>query len=453
MSSHRRLSNAIRGLKEKFNSQIGGRNASPPWILFLSDELMQLILSFLDQASLARMSSVCHLLHAISNPLLYHSVTLDLWQGLKFAGSLEDNATLVQLVKSVAIHDHYVQFPDLHTEYATYTALLSRSIARLSGLRKLTVKSCYNHDVFRARAHTDDLLEFVQQTSLVFDSFFLEALQPWHLTKLRTCELNLSDSELWDFGERECILFHPTLRTLSIVGASISDIQSFRPTQTHITQLEELNLLCCDLSSQTLGKILAIPKSLRRFTYKGAPRVTAKAKHTVIVYEEYFDALQQHAHSLRALDISFWNCQYFRNPAVDLRGFGALEEVTIKPGVLQGNRGDCHDLTPLTGNPFPPSLKSLTLFDSKHALDKLLEARYVSVLSRWFNDGDLPNMGCLTFATPALEDYQLEQIPGSWTVAFRGNVVVQRQDLVTVNYFPFDCDCCEYNLGAWSLRF
>lgn len=85
------------------------------------------------------------------------------------------------------------------------------------------------------------------------------------LTRLLV-KLDLSNQGNWHC-EMEGFLYHPRLKELSIVGASIPAFKPIHP-RLRISPLEGLSFLCCDLSPGTMGSLLAIPKALRRLDQK-----------------------------------------------------------------------------------------------------------------------------------------------------------------------------------------
>ncbi|KAL2866137.1 F-box protein [Aspergillus lucknowensis] len=439
---------SIRLFRPKYKLPIHHRRPDPI-LLRLPVELLEAVLSNLLPVDLSRASRACRQLHLVAVQLLFKTVVLRTPQVIPFICALDSNRELSRYVQSLTMHDHHLQLRDNIEAYKHYSDRISQTIARLTNLRSLTIKACYHQQ--RPWTHPPSQLPRVLDETAVLKTLFLPALHSPFLASLRSCQLNLSDSETWELGDRECILLHPNLKSLSILGALILAFDSFTEDHRHTTPLTELTLLCCDLSPEVLAKILAVPKKLQKFTFIGAPQGIAWGKRTSDHHERYIDAMKLQAPSLVALNISFWNRRYSHNPPVDFLCFPVLEDLTISPGVLQGNGEHFHDLIPLTSNPFPPSLKHLTLYDVRYLFTLTLETTYVSLLSWWVAERSLPNLTTLTFANP--HDYGIPSEPPSGWEAFQGKVAVQRREFIKLRRFPIDCECCEFNMGSWTLGF
>lgn len=165
------------------------------------------------------------------------------------------------------------------------------------------------------------------------------------LTRLLV-ELNLSNQGSWHC-EMEGFLYHPRLKELSIVGASIP---AFKPMHQRLRSLplEELSFLCCDLSPGTLESLLAVPKALRRLRFRGSPR-SEMPEHLEADTQLYVNAIKQQAKSLEYLDISPAFPVETRAP-IDLRSLTALRDLRIRPRTLYGDV----DMSPGVGLLGPP---------------------------------------------------------------------------------------------------
>lgn len=76
----------------------------------------------------------------------------------------------------------------------------------------------------------------------------------------------------WVLGTNEIVFYMEQLKKLHIQGAEIESLQpkdfaTSLPSKK--TALKDLALINCDLSPDTLGRILAFPESLTHFTMKG----------------------------------------------------------------------------------------------------------------------------------------------------------------------------------------
>lgn len=238
-------------------------------------------------------------------------------------------------------------------------------------------------------------------------------------------ELELCNRGNW-YCEIEPFLYHPRLKKLSIMGARIP---GFRPMHSRLrfSPLEELGLVCCDLSSGTMEGLLAIPKALRRLTFGGSPRSQAREG---LDYDTqlYVNAIKQQADSLEYLDISPPILLDERREPIDLRSLTVLRSLRIRPRTLYGDinmNPGLSSLSPLfSGNPLPqPALPAnlrllrlwcwgvsfrfeahtsiLNNLDSFAVTEPLPGLRYVIIEDGKFVSGDwgVPwdNRGYLTF--------------------------------------------------------
>jgi hypothetical protein len=176
-------------------------------------------------------------------------------------------------------------------------------------------------------------------------------------------------------------------------------------------------------------------------------------ENTSMQHKLYLDALKPQAPSLVFLNVSFWKRKVMNNPVMNFQYFSSLESLIIQPAILQGNHEDFFNLIPFTSNPLPTSLRHLTLFDVRLMFLPSLEANYVSSLGQWMTEGSLPNFTRLTFANPEeAAKIPAPQVPPELEEAFLGKVV-ERVEFIKHRRFPMDCDCCEYNMGSWEMRF
>ncbi|KAL3443382.1 hypothetical protein BJX65DRAFT_311883 [Aspergillus insuetus] len=425
-------------------------------LLQLPVELLEEVLSYLEPASLKSVSLVSRELHSVVVPFLLRAVTLDFAQGFQFMRSIEGNPSLAKHVQSITLHEDHMDSLEYQVKYAAWTKRIESVIATCEKLRNLTIKASNIRDGLNGTAFSNDRdMRELAKKEEPFQTYFVPILHPSCLAHLQSCELNLSDGTGWNFARRECIFFHPRLKRLSILGAIIPDLISFTKSHEHTSPLEELTLMCCDISPKALGKISSVPKALRRFTYIASPhqRMCGSGVNTSIQHKLYFDALKPQAPSLVYLNLSFWKRKAMNNPVMNFQCFSSLESLTIQPAILQGNHQEFFNLIPFTSNPFPTSLRHLTLFDVRLIFLPSLEANYVSSLGHWMTEGSLPNFTRLTFANPEeAAKIPAPEVPLELEEAFLGKVV-ERVEFIKHRRFPIDCDCCEYNMGSWEMRF
>ncbi|KAL3485343.1 hypothetical protein BJX62DRAFT_243064 [Aspergillus germanicus] len=453
MSSQRRTPN-LRRLFGKLSLRSHQKYDSK--LLQLPFELFEEILSHLEPASLKSVSLVSRELHSVAVPFLLRAVTLDFARGFHFMRSIEGNPSLAKHVQLITLHEHHMDSLEYQVKYAAWTKRLESVIATCEKLRNLTIKASNIRDALNSTAFSNDrVIRALADKKEPFQTYFVPILQPSSLANLQSCELNLSDGTGWNLAQRECIFFHPRLKTLSILGAIIPDLISFTESHDHTSPLEELSLMCCDISPKALVKISSVPKALLRFTYIASPhqRMCGSGVNTSMQHKLYLNALKPQAPSLVYLNVGFWKRKVMNNPVMNFQCFSSLESLTIQPAILQGNHEDFFDLIPFTSNPLPASLRHLTLFDVRLMFLPSLEANYVSSVGQWMTEGSLPNFTRLTFANPEeAARIPAPEVPLELEEAFLGKVV-ERVEFIKHRRFPVDCDCCEYSMGSWEMRF
>lgn len=270
--------------------------------------------------------------------------------------------------------------------------------------------------------------------------------------------------DMWYFSSRQTVLLHPTLQNLSIVAAIISDLRS--ETLSYIkkpwfnpTSLETLNLLCCDVSPQSLREMLQFPKALKNFTLRGSPWTT-RWEFFLTDRVGIVDVLKTQAHSLLNLELDFYlrtNC-----PALDFRDFKCLQQLTIDPKVLRGDhytqspeaeehlRKHCH---------LPRSLRCLRFREYKERSRPDLLT--LSIVLDWVISGGLPNLENITiqsatFFSEAILDASAPD-GKSFQQAFGDvgvEVVVERvRSALDDEHLTIDCRCCSFYwryLNQWD---
>ncbi|KAB8273683.1 hypothetical protein BDV30DRAFT_248904 [Aspergillus minisclerotigenes] len=450
--------------------------ASTLQLLHLPTEILIRILEEVpSQASLASLARTCRQLQTMVEPYLYRSVYLGNHAGESFTYAMDRKAVRAEYIQELVIHYHYVEdIPNEDEYYPILVESLVPTIGRLINLRRLVVKGleydiCRSYDDpdFGPRPRLDALSEIwswlFQQSSHAMAGV---------LPSLTTCELIMNDltpienetGDMWYFSSRETVLLHPTLQNLSIVAAIISDLRS--ETLSYIkkpwfnpTSLETLNLLCCDVSPQSLREMLQFPKALKNFTLRGSPWTTRweffLADRVGIV-----DVLKTQAHSLLNLELDFYlrtNC-----PALDFQDFKCLQQLTIDPKVLRGDyyaqspeaeehlRKHCH---------LPRSLRCLRFREYKERSRPDLLT--LSIVLDWVMSGGLPNLENITIQSATFFSVAIldASAPGgkSFQQAFRDagvEVVVERvRSALDDEHLTIDCRCCSFYwryLNQWD---
>ncbi|KAL4886037.1 hypothetical protein BJY04DRAFT_213576 [Aspergillus karnatakaensis] len=425
--------------------------ALPPPILRLPGNIIERITENLDTTSVSHLYQTCHHMRSITARSLYNTVELRPDRSMSFTISITNNFQLRKLVESLSVHDH-------HTIDTIYAESLGLVIPQLRNLKHLTIKGCY----------TSTHGQFLGEQMPQWTTLYLPPLQPTALTKLESCNLSLSSVDSYDLSDRSIIFHHPTLRHLAILGCTLSNLPLYTDDLVHSTPLQTLALLCADISAATLRKIVSLPRALTRFTMAGK-RQLEKAEFTDTKHDLYIQALEVQKASLVNIELGLWNFKYEHCASFDLSEFAALESFTITPLVLPPNykatkqdetvngprRSQFHNLTRLAPIPFPASLRDLTFFHIEHSTFKHVERVVLTQLAQLVSAEKLPNLRCITFATP-ISSGEYEQadldLPHGWENAFMGRVKVVRLAVHVMKQFPVRCACCDYKLGGWVVE-
>lgn len=226
----------------------------------------------------------------------------------------------------------------------------------------------------------------------------------------------------------------------------MKDFCCFNENRRYSTSLEELTLRGCDIGTEALGKILAVPRALRRLTFKGTIRqLTLRAGN---VRQQYIDTIAQQAHSLLALDLDFPidTCRKSRSCPADFQAFSVLQHLATAVDVLEGNL--CPWTSPLTLHLFPTSLESLHLIFHHGVTDfTVWEGLYAEAVHRWVVDDTLPNLSTVTFGMmeKRYNGYLREE---SDLLFPNTNAVLRRRHVQPEHPFPdIQCLCCE----SWTV--
>lgn len=255
-------------------------------------------------------------------------------------------------------------------------------------------------------------------------------------------ELNLSNGERWDLALRDSIFLHPYLKSLSIYGATMKDFCCFNESRKYTTSLEELTMRGCDIGAEALGKTLAVPRALRRLTFKGTLRQgTLRAGN---VRQQYIDCIAQQAHSLLALDLDFPidTCRRSRNCPADFQSLYVLQQLATTVDVIEGNLVPW--VSPLTLHLFPVSLQHLhIIYDNGPGGYTRWDGLYAEAVHRWVVDDTLPNLSTVTFGM--LDRRNNAYLRAESDILFPNtNVVLRRRQVQPEKAFPdIECLCCE----------
>ncbi|KAJ6127917.1 hypothetical protein N7471_009134 [Penicillium samsonianum] len=230
-------------------------------------ELLEMIFQHLRQSphSLSSLALTCRQFHAVTTPALYSSICLrNTLSSEQLARTLQQNFSLSSLVLELQVHFHNTQMDP------TYESLLD-AICEMHNLERLSVRSIPLQDIFESTNHR--LLTMLGTNK---NNVEIESPTQYAGQRLRSLYLGAAftdrDEDKWVLGCNEIVFYMEQLEKLHIQGA---DIESLHPKHfaaslpSKKTELKELALLNCELSPDTLGRILAFPESFTHFTMKG----------------------------------------------------------------------------------------------------------------------------------------------------------------------------------------
>ncbi|KAJ5775705.1 uncharacterized protein N7511_000716 [Penicillium nucicola] len=265
-------------------------------------------------ADLCRLGLVCRGLYSFITPNLYRSVSLVGYESAKkFSWAISQRLELAPLVRELQIHSHATD----EVEDENCSEDFDSTITQLINLGSLALRTDFFN---RSKAQKIGVLCRPHEV----------------LPALRHINLGFDyrrDYE-WSLTPYELLFYHPDLTTVSITGAAVSakwDYPDIHPPALRSTNLEELELLNCNISSQELELMLRYPRALKRFTLKGEPTESKYGFRCESDRGKYIDVLQAHSSSLQRLDLDLYHDW---DEEVDLTPFTALQSLTITPRML-----------------------------------------------------------------------------------------------------------------------
>jgi hypothetical protein len=136
---------------------------------------------------------------------------------------------------------------------------------------------------------------------------------------------------MWPLSIAKPLFQHPTLQSLTLHFASFQDEPDlFKDVPTASTGLEELNLLSCNISKESLAEILRLPRCLKQFTL-GTPFSytiwewgSSSSEYISEMYPVY-DTLE----CCRLIAAPALRATWARGPAIGLENFTALKYLEI----------------------------------------------------------------------------------------------------------------------------
>lgn len=348
-------------------------------LLHLPLEILEHIASAIRPSlrSLSIFAQACRTLYSISTPVLYKSVVFrSLESARHFSDTISHSPNLIPLVRELQIHYH-----DLDEDSSDSPEDVEPTLVKLVHLQSLVVRTNWfdYQKAIKTRLINNPSEAFPALRSCEFYLFYLMR-KPNTISLVLTTAGNLSNDYdepyCWVFSPYQALLTHTGLQTLAISGANVQLEWNHHPSNTRYTQLRELRLLNCDISSGGLAELLRHPRSLKYLTLKGQAKdvidlPTARDSDR----SGYIDAIKTHCSSLETLDLDLY--EEWGDP-IDLSDFQSLKKLTTAPRMLIGDDtivGGCRTKTAPAAcwrGLLPPNLEHLT-FRSDEAVFPIRE--------------------------------------------------------------------------------
>ncbi|KAJ5317461.1 hypothetical protein N7508_001969 [Penicillium antarcticum] len=297
-------------------------DSSSSRLLSLPAEILEIVIdeACSSAADLSLLGLVCRGLHSFITPNLYKSINLVGYESAKqFSWTISQRCELALLVRELQIHSHGTD----ENEDENCSEDFDSTITRFINLESLALRT----DFFsRSKA---------QKISIICRPHEV-------LPALRHINLGFDyhrDYE-WTLTPYEALFYHPNLTTISITGAAVSakwEYQHIHPPTLRSTNLEELELLNCNISSQELELMLRYPRALKCFTLKGEPSESKYGFRCGSDRGKYIDVLKNHTSSLQILDLDLYHDW---SEEIDLSPFTVLQSLAITPRMLLSSDWD-----------------------------------------------------------------------------------------------------------------
>ncbi|KAE8144731.1 hypothetical protein BDV25DRAFT_171170 [Aspergillus avenaceus] len=443
---------------------------TPSQLDHLPQEIITAILENVSSpSSLANVARVCRRLQSPAETLLYRSVDLRNHDGESFTYAVNRKASRARHVQDLTIHYHYESdIPNEQDYYPVLGESMVPTIARLANLRRLVVKGL-DYDVDRDYDDGDiGRAPRLAAWSEAWNSLFEQSTQNMStvLSSLTTCELILNDltpvddiyAQDWHFSACQTILLHRRLQNLTIVAALITGLSkpAFAQARPRSTALETLTLLCCDIHPNALRQMLKLPASLKTLTLRGAPWTT-RPDHFPTNRAAIVDAIKAQADSLHSLELDFYLST--EDPALDFRDFKHLQQLTIHPAVLRGEKsldtpeGKAHILKTCH---LPPSIRHLQF--REHQEKYGLDLNTLPIIHSWITLKELPNLEKITVQSAQWRSDTVLDAPftegRSFQEAFQDTgVELEFETVPESEHVVVDCWCCScyWRFREWQI--
>jgi hypothetical protein len=203
-------------------------------------------------------------------------------------------------------------------------------------------------------------------------------------------KLDFTDDISWSLHDRWAVFIHPTLKHLTIRGATMADFPYFDPKYARASGLEHLKLLFCDIGPLTLAKVLTVPRALQSFTMKGYRSKWAQASAN---WQLYIDAIALQQDSLWKLDVDFFLPDRGQHKVFSLRYLPLLREVRMRRQVFFYR----WSARPAAAQMLPSELRRMTINDDKEEITRQSETFYLNHLRNWMAQGNLPKLESVCF--------------------------------------------------------
>ena len=194
---------------------------------------------------------------------------------------------------------------------------------------------------------------------------------PFDLACLQSCTLfyQTENGEYWDLQENIHIFSHPSLETLVIKKAKLSQTGFDYIEQPHDTALKKLHLIECDFNDDALSDILVFPESLTEFVMTQTSDSPAQLEESSDRIDDYILALKSASHSLVTITIDFPSLKGHK--ALRMREFEALKTLRINWDYQLFGKSASKPRMHSVG--MPPRLETLEFFNPLGTDDEVVD--------------------------------------------------------------------------------
>ncbi|KAF2649042.1 hypothetical protein K491DRAFT_783606 [Lophiostoma macrostomum CBS 122681] len=334
----------------------------------LADELLLCIIEQIDsRQTLHNLAATCSRFQSLTEPFIWRSLLIV--NGSDVPGLAHALNSRLERISSV--WDLAVRYNEKDEDGIE---LLNSLIPKMEKLRGLTIESPCPNNYGRGVGSFPNNFTRINYTRMFTDA--VSGVQPSPLPMLQSLNLHghKNKAEPFLFGKTSFILFHPTLKDLTISCTDFEaeiTLEDIPKKNLKSTPLESLKFIECNIYLPLLSVALALPKALKNLSigerlhaldgcmpkdHPDLPRTS---------HPRFLDELHKQADSLENLTHSAGNAMLMQHYPIDINGESKLRGMTaLKHLELDLSSPLC---SYVREHGLPESLEKVTLFDSSIA--------------------------------------------------------------------------------------